>query len=272
MELGDLHPAVARLFRRANIQQHTEEWYDKRGKMLTASDVATTLHVNPYQSRTRLLLQKLVQQPPAFALGDELVEKLKKPNNTGNFMTTYGNAMEDVAARRYEETRGCKSLSFGLFVHPEHEWLGASPDRVTCDGTLVEIKCPVLRTITAEVPVYYYPQIQVLLEVLDLEACDFVQFRPETAWVNEELVVTRVPRDRAWFERELPRMRSFYDDWMSIKRDPDEYYAFVRDHAPKPRASRKRAPDSPGEPPVYPFLAPEETNVCWHSLNEIASE
>lgn len=261
-----MHPSVARLFERANIQQHTEEWYDRRGKMLTASDVATTINLNPYKSRARLLLQKLVQQPPSFVDGHAELRDLVEPavravaeGGGSSFMTAYGNEMEDVAARRYEEVSGKKCLSFGLFTHLRHEWLGASPDRVTQDdGTLVEIKCPVRRTITPEVPDYYYPQIQVLLEVLDLERCDFVQFRPEATWTAEELVVTTVPRDREWFARHLPAMRAFYDDWMAIRGDPDEYLAFVRDHTPRKRRARE-PPAAPEGDVECPFL---ETKMC----------
>jgi hypothetical protein len=256
-----MHPAVQRLFERANIQQHTEEWYNQRGKMLTASDVACTVNMNPYKSRTRLLLQKLVQYPPSFAKVDERV-RAAIAGDGNNSMTAWGNEMEDVAARRYEEITKKKCLAFGLFTHPEHEWLGASPDRITHDGVLVEIKCPVVRAITDEVPAIYFPQVQILMEVLDLEACDFVQFRPEGTWQPEELVVTRVDRDREWFHSALPKMQAFYDDWMAIRSNPDDYEAYVRDHQPKPRR-RRRSQSSSSEEDIsvvrqkpYPFLTP----------------
>jgi hypothetical protein len=86
--------------------------------------------------------------------------------------------------------------------------LGASPDGVTEDGLLIEIKCPLTRKIEKKVPSYYLPQVQLQLEITDLEECDFVQYRPGPP---EEYVVVRVKRDREWFQRHLPAMRIAWD-------------------------------------------------------------
>ena len=52
------------------------------------------------------------------------------------------------------------------------------------------------------------PQIQLLLEILDLEEAVFIQYKPsELTWPGpEEFVVTEVTRDRKWFEEKLPIM------------------------------------------------------------------
>lgn len=58
----------------------------------------------------------------------------------GKQATQWGNDNEDLAAERFAQIYGKELLYFGLFRHPEHDWLGASPDRVTSEGWLLEIK------------------------------------------------------------------------------------------------------------------------------------
>jgi hypothetical protein len=51
------------------------------------------------------------------------------------------------------------------------------------------------------------------LEVLDLEVCDFIQYKPANIGKGgqEEFVVSEIPRDREWFARILPVARAFWD-------------------------------------------------------------
>ena len=48
---------------------------------------------------------------------------------------------------------------------------------------------------------------QLLLEILDLEVCDFIQYRPGPP---EEFQVTEVVRDREWFREILPVAQAFW--------------------------------------------------------------
>jgi hypothetical protein len=62
-------------------------------------------------------------------------------------------------------------------------YLGASPDGITEDGVMVEIKCPWRRKINGEIPLQYYYQIQGQLAVCALEECDYFEceFQAECA-------------------------------------------------------------------------------------------
>lgn len=131
-------------------------------------------------------------------------------------------------------------IHFGLIGHPEHKWLGGSPDGVTADGVLVEIKCPYRRDISPQVPEYYIPQVQLLMQIMDLDTCHFVQYRPESAWNSMELVVTVVPRDEAWWDRYFPVMKGFYDEWQVLQADRET--ALARFPPPKPRGPREPRP------------------------------
>lgn len=192
--------------------------------MLTASDLASAIGDNPYEKPSDLLLKKC----GAVKWG-------------GNAATAHGTLLEPIARDLYDLRHDQKSHEIGLVQHPVHKWLGGSPDGVTESGRLIEIKCPLTRKITRAVPKYYLPQIQLLLEVLDLEVCDFIQYRPaktireckecracnlgvfvaggcECEWFEypdpdhpEEFEVTEVVRDRAWFARILPIAKAFWD-------------------------------------------------------------
>ena len=104
----------------------------------------------------------------------------------------------------------------GIFIHPEHGWLGASPDRLVYDpdcnepNGLAEIKCPIsIATCisTEEVQnsqrifcVYdpetrskrlkqssdYYKQVQGQLAIIRRKWCDFVVWTPN--WLTVECI------------------------------------------------------------------------------------
>ena len=173
-----------------HIEQKSQEWLDLRQGMLTASDVATALGENHFEKPSDLILKKC-------GLGKVF---------TGNDATRHGEKYESVARDIYEQQIGERVYEFGLVQHPVHKWLGGSPDGITESGILVEIKCPMSRKIKDEVPAHYMAQLQILMEILDLETCDFIQYRPEPY----EFVVTRVNRSREWFAERLPILDEFW--------------------------------------------------------------
>jgi putative phage-type endonuclease len=190
-----MHPNVAKLIDREYADQRSQEWLELRGKMLTASDAATAIGVNKYEKPDDLILKKC---------GYNKFE--------GNEATEHGNKYENVARDIYCERYGEVSHEIGLYTHPVYKWLGGSPDGLTESGKLLEIKCPLRRNITPEVPEHYMPQLQLLMEILDLEECDFIQYKPEElTWPNPpEFMVTNVKRSREWFYEQLPVMDAFW--------------------------------------------------------------
>ena len=200
--LTPLHPVVEALVDRhggKGAEQRTDAWLLMRSKMLTASDVAAAIGSNPYQSINELFKRK-TGQSKAF---------------TGNRATEWGTRLEPEALEIYERTTGrLGTLEFGCIPHPAEgmEWLGGSPDGVTRCGRLIEIKCPMSREIRNECPGHYTAQIQVLMEILDLEVCDFVQYRPGSPpWTEMEFDICEVKRDRAWFAKNVGKMRNFWE-------------------------------------------------------------
>jgi putative phage-type endonuclease len=172
-------------------EQRSQEWLDLREQMITASDVASAIGESKYESIDEFVKKKV--------LGTKWA---------GNAATAHGTALEPTVRELYDKRTGRKSHEIGLVRHRDYPWLGASPDGVTEDGLLIEIKCPLSRKIKNEVPPYYLPQVQLQLEVTDLEECDFIQYKPGPP---EEYVVIRVKRDREWFAKNLPAMRLAWD-------------------------------------------------------------
>jgi hypothetical protein len=216
-------PKVQELLNRQYFEQRSDEWLALRENMLTASDVASALGHNRYEKPDDLLAKKVLKK--AWA---------------GNAATAHGTLLEPVARDLYDARTGRKTHEIGLVQHPKYPFLGGSADGNTEDGLLVEIKCPLTRKIEDKVPEHYLPQIQLLLEILDFEDCDFVQYRPASVKyvktkgpcegsgnaprpveeaVPEIFMITRVTRDRSWFEQHIKTMQVFWDRVESARKN-----------------------------------------------------
>ncbi len=158
-DINRIHPQVQTLLLKPQPKQKSPEWYAIRENMITASDVGSILGHNTYTSRNQLMKRKVNKEP--FA---------------GNAATRHGNKYENIIARVYEKRTNTQLLEFGLIQHDTYKFIGASPDGITLDGVMVEIKCPSKREIKdSYIPEYYYDQVQLQLEVCKLEKCDFIQ-------------------------------------------------------------------------------------------------
>lgn len=151
-------------------EQRTDEWYKLRMNMITASEAHMTLrkNINPY-------ILKKCGKSTAF---------------TGNTATRWGQQYEDVATMIYEKWTNRKVYEFGLIQHPEFSFIGASPDGITNDGRMVEIKCPYSRKLNGKPLHHYWIQTQIQLEVCDLNKCDFFEctikeYEHFKDWINQ---------------------------------------------------------------------------------------
>lgn len=140
--------------------QRSLEWFEMRKGMCTASDICAILGEGKYKSRNDIILKKCGKGKPF----------------TGNKYTMHGQIYEDVAIGIYESRHNyIKVHEFGLIAHPTVSCLGASPDGITPEGTMIEIKCPPKRVITGIVPHEYTCQMQIQLEVCNLQVCHFFE-------------------------------------------------------------------------------------------------
>lgn len=176
-------------------EQRTEEWFDMRRNMITASCAAQAIGENPYPNQTPddLILDKL---------------NLGAPYQDNKFVH-HGKKYEEIATKIYENIYDIKVEEYGLIPHvskPPVPFIGASPDgigsRFTLNndfsemvGRMLEIKCPFSRKIKFKgeidgeiCPHYYHCQVQQQLECCDLEYCDFWQCTIKEFTTKEELL------------------------------------------------------------------------------------
>lgn len=144
------------------VQQRTEEWYKARTGMITASEI--------YQ--TRAACKSYVDKKVAGILASS---KDAGGSGPASGALKWGVMFEPVACSLYEKHFGTKVHTFGLLRHPVVECIGASPDGITEDGVLIEIKCPYSRKSTGDIPPQYMYQMQTQLAVCQLDECDYVE-------------------------------------------------------------------------------------------------
>jgi putative phage-type endonuclease len=205
-------------------EQRTPLWYSKRSTILTASEIASVLECNVYQSSYELLLKKL--NPKIDNLSTQALE--------------WGVKFEPIAEKFYEHLRKEKVFDIGLVIHSMYDWIGASPDGVILSGKLLEIKCPFMRNIGGDIPIYYWIQMQIQMEVCDMDLCDYLEckFYQYTTieeydsdnsvdvhskgihtdanglniyWRLDECSLKTVNRDRKWFVDNLNTLKIFYN-------------------------------------------------------------
>lgn len=148
-------------------EQRSNEWYELRKKVLTASSLASALGKDHFRTKYELIEDKLIEKPFEF-----------------NEITEHGVKYEEIATQFYENLNNVKILEFGLIPHPQFPIFGASPDGICSNdspddyvGRMLEIKCPPKRKFTKSVPEHYKYQILGQLECCDLEECDFFQVK-----------------------------------------------------------------------------------------------
>ena len=62
------------------------------------------------------------------------------------------------------------------------------------------------------------PQLQLSMEVMDLDICHFVQYKPDGGDFDPPIMeVTIVQRDREWFKKNLPLFQKFIADVEEFK-------------------------------------------------------
>ena len=169
-------------------EQRTEEWYNMRYNMITASDAASvigtkTQHINEEE------LKKISKHSPFKSKNDLLKTKIDKNDEfKGNKFTQHGQIFEPIASLIYEKLNNTNIIEFGLIQHPTIEIIGASPDGITKEGIMIEIKAPYKRIINGIIPSNYWIQMQFQLEVCDLDICHFVEIKSSFYQNKEEYI------------------------------------------------------------------------------------
>jgi len=151
------------------IIQKTDEWYQAKTSIISATEVATILNCNPFQTVNQLFYEKTTEEPKG-------PKGPKGPREEGieNVAVKWGTHYEPIAKQRLKERypQIIDIIELGLAFHPSEIRVGASPDGLILLQTneqiqlwLVEIKCPFRRQLTQKIPYHYWLQIQTQLFV-----------------------------------------------------------------------------------------------------------
>ena len=185
------------------LEQNTPEWRRWRMEGIGSSDAPVIMGEGAFKTR-RVLWAIKTGRARDFA---------------GNPASRRGHALEHAARRAYELELGDQMEPLCL-VHDRFEWMRASLDGLSFDGsTVLEIKCPLsVRDLNAaqqgRVPSHYYGQLQHQLEVTGAAEAHYwsydgrvgrlVRIRPDRDYlkrlVDEEGEFWRRVKENRWPE------------------------------------------------------------------------
>jgi putative phage-type endonuclease len=195
----------------SDAKQKSNQWLEYRSNFLTASDVAVALNQSPFKSPEDLLIEKLGKKPDVD-IDEEIV--------------AWGNKYEEEAIQKYEKYYNCtveRELNLLNNQKFEYNWLAGSPDGISYnfpdhkEHLLIEVKCPKNRAIiSGHIPVYYYPQVQVQLQLLkgyNVNKAHFIQYDPRKNFLD----VIEIERDDNWWNDYKFKLKSFWDDVLKYR-------------------------------------------------------
>lgn len=194
----------------SETQQRTDDWYKARRGKLTASNLGGLLGLVSWTPRKEAYERVLGQEQNA-----------RKPENWyGNRACEWGTTHEVDGILDYMTKTGNLVNATGLHTHPTIPWIAGSPDGFIGHEGLIEVKCPYYQKrdgssrVHKKIPIYYYLQINALLEITQRQWCDYV------CWTPEGCAMFRVQRDKDTF------------DW--LMQYYQQIYAAVRNLMPAP--------------------------------------
>lgn len=161
--------------------QRTNEWYEFRYNLLTASSIWKAF--SSQNMKNQLIYEKCTPLN---------VEKYSNINTESALH--HGQKYEDLSIMYYEIVYATKVEDFGCIQHDKYSFIGASPDGINVDptsdryGRMLEIKNIVNREITGIPKEEYWIQMQVQMETCDLNECDFLETQFSEYESEEEFI------------------------------------------------------------------------------------
>lgn len=160
------------LIGRKQVEQRTPEWYAQMAGIISASELGN-LFSSAYQ-RSKFVVSKTLPYAVRFQPLATFSERMSAFD--------WGIRFEPVVKQIYEYKYNVLIKELGRMYHQTDSRCAASPDGLVYEclkkertGRLIEIKCPVSRTINGSVPKEYYDQMQMQMHVTGLSQCDYVE-------------------------------------------------------------------------------------------------
>jgi hypothetical protein len=196
-------------------EQRTKGWYSFRAQRFTAANFYKVF--GSQASQNSLIYEKCnqynalvkeVEVEVEVDTNNDMVEVPKENPEIIEIQTVntsspmhWGVKYEPMSVIIYEYRFETMVEDFGGLPHPDHLFLGASPDGINCNessplyGRMLEIKNVVSRVITGVPKKEYWHQMQLQMEVCNLNECDFletkfVEYPNRAAFFNDSLIDT----------------------------------------------------------------------------------
>lgn len=183
------------------LAQRTDEWFQQRIGRITASRVPAILGYSSHASRDDVLREMVREN---YGYDREF---------TGNVATQWGTDNEPRARADYEADTGNWVDEVGLIVHPEYDWLAASPDGLIEDDGYLEIKCPYSGE-TKSKPEWEV-QVQFGLHVTGRSWGHLY------IWTPERAEIITVTYDRNFLDRNWPELTTFAEAFRAAAEDEE---------------------------------------------------
>lgn len=182
-------------------EQRSEEWFAARLGLPTASQFGKIITATGKKSAqfdgyaNQLIAERITGEITQVTITEAMQR---------------GTDLEPQARAWYELATGETVVEVGLCLH-DHINCGASPDGLVGDHGLLEIKCPMAKTMVeylrdGVLPSAYVPQVQGQLWITDREWCDFLAWHPAM-----KPLTVKVERDPKYIEK-LAELVSALDD------------------------------------------------------------
>ena len=182
-----------------------EEWLKEREYGIGASEVGAILGLSPFETPFSLWLKKTKQVEP-------------DPENQAMKM---GHLLEPVVAQLWEEATGEKVIKASaadiIYVHPEYDFMRATPDRVVRGRKkLLECKTTVTDVDGDDIFPHWLAQCQFQMYVTGIHDVDL-------AWLvkGRYFGYINVPYDPEFAEFIAERVKEFWNDCVVGGKEPD---------------------------------------------------
>ena len=178
-------------------EQRTPEWFAERAGKITASRVGDVMTQGRggKPSKTRLSYMHQIVA--------EIITGMPKAKFRAA-STDWGTQAESLNLGAYEARTGDFVTPAGFIVHPQYDFVGASPDFLVGSDGGGEMKCPYdqdvhLQTLLEGMPEGHLEQVQCGLWVTGRSWWDFTSFHPDFP-PHLQLYVQRIHRDDVFIE------------------------------------------------------------------------
>lgn len=212
--------------------QRTPQWHSERIGRITGSRIGAILGLSPWQ-RPADILRAMVREYHGA-----------ESEFTGNPATLHGTQNEQRALLAFMRETGLAVEQCGFF--PYGDRMGASPDGLTSDGGVLELKVPFgLRNggefkPLAEQP-HYAAQVQMEMLATGRKHAYFAQYIAPKGdplaydYVPEQIKIEHVEADPDWIDTHLPAINEFYQ-WYLAELDNPEHLEPLRVQVDTPEA------------------------------------